>query len=347
MDGVATRGESVRFDLLDQANVKIGELHPSKTSIPTINNDTSRAIKRTLQGVTLLPDEEADVDTITNKLQPVWLLEDDSEWPLGIFMWGDATRTRGTYGLNMSATLVDQSFMVDQKIPESVSYVPGDRIDVALEAQAVLAGIDDVSVTPSTASIGGTGATWPAGDSRLKVMTDLCALAGYFDPYFDNDGTLICRPAVDPSTVDITLDYPEGAAASGRIIVATMSESDDLLTAPNRYIATSNAATASEVLAQFDIPADAPNSIERRGFVIPEMVSLSALDNNDAALAAAQARYAQGRTSYRWVEFDAVADPRHDTYDVVGYLGDRGRETSWSLQLTTGGLHHHSLRMVF
>lgn len=349
MDGVSQRAESVRFDLLDRTGTKIGQVHPDEKSQPSIQNDGTRTIKRTMQNMTLEPSDVAAIDTLNERLRVVWVFGNGDEYAVGGFMWGDASRTRNSWGIEMHATMVDRGFLVDQKVRNSTGYEAGRLVTDALMEQALLAGFTaaDIDITPSTTAIGATGYVAAPNTSRAQIMSDLCALTGYYDWYLSNADVLTCRPAVDSTVVAPTLNYNAGTTNSGRIIDTTISEADDLLSAPNTYIAIANVSANGEVVATYTIPDSAPNSVKNRGFVIPEIVELSALDGNDDALAAAKAKYEQGRTAYRWVDFEAVADPRHDTYDIVGYLGDTYREASWTLALATGGTMQHSLRRVY
>ena len=50
--------------------------------------------------------------------------------------------------------------------------------------------------------------------------------------------------------------------------------------------------------------------------------------------------------AFEWLTFTSTADPRHDTWDVVEAFGKRWLETSWSLELRSGGPMAHTMRRV-
>ena len=240
LDGTPARRESVRFDVLDTDLLKVGELNPDRrTSVPRISNSSDRSLKRSLSNFRLPPDQAADLDTLAARVRPVWVLQDGSEYPLGVFLFADASRSRFTYGLELTATLVDQLFILDQELEASLSYSTGTVITEALDELAAAAGIDARVVTPSTQALSYPVA-WKAGTSRLRAMSELCQMLSYSSPYFDNDGVLRIVAARNLATATPDFVYSEGDVSTGRVYANTIVETDDLLRAPNVYIVIDN-----------------------------------------------------------------------------------------------------------
>ena len=81
------RGISFRYDLLDYNEVKIGEL----TSLGgTLGLNSLAQIKR--QGNFKFKENELqDVDWLNDKVQPVFILNGEYEFPLGVFMISSPT----------------------------------------------------------------------------------------------------------------------------------------------------------------------------------------------------------------------------------------------------------------
>lgn len=347
LDGTAHRVETYRFDLLDAANNLIGQDIPVEADQPaTVTNDINRNIRRTLEGIRLSPSVLSDIDTLTERLMPVANV-DGTDRECGVFLFGDHRRSRFSWGDESQSTLVDQCAILDDPIEVSIGYAAGTSVTSALADIADQAGIVSVQIdmvaTTIEAPVG-----WAVGQAtRLQILTELCALAGLYSPYFSNTGVLVCRsaPALASATADFT--YGLGDATSGRVYDGTIDVRDDLLSAPNRYLAVSTDATEGEVSGYFDVPDSAPYSSANRGRTITTVIRAQGLADQGAAQAAAEAAYAQDSSTYQWVGFDAAPDPRHDTHDFVAFDGDLFREQGWKLTLAPGGPHHHDLRRVY
>lgn len=344
LDGVSRRSSTIRYDLLDATLTKIGELSPDRDAPPSITNNMNRTIKRVMEGMHLEPAEAADVDTISDRVRPVWVLSNGAEYNLGVFLWADASRLRFSYGLELEGSLVDQTLILDQALAFGYSLPKDTSITAALASLAQFAGFSgaEVEIASSGRTIGNPVA-WPVGTSMFSIMAELCGMIGFFSPYFNNDGVLVMEPATDLSAATADHVYESG----GRIIAGSMVESDDLLTAPNRYIVIGSGANDSEVYGTFDVPDAAPYSFVNRGFYVTDVWESQGITNTAQAEDAAAARYAQDGNTYRWVDFESTPDPRHDTFDVVQYLGDLYREQEWVLQLREGSAMRHSLRRIY
>ncbi len=124
-------------------------------------------------------------------------------------------------------------------------------------------------------------------------------------------------------------------------------ETDDLLTAPNRFIVISNVSSDSSapVTASFDVPASAPHSIQNRGFVVAQVEDLQVPDPTQAMAVAKNLALRQ--TIFEQVTLTTAPDPRHDSYNVVWWQGEPWLELSWSMALVEGGAMNHLLRKAY
>lgn len=353
LDGLPLRQETFRFDVLDQSLTKIGELAVDQA--PHITNDVNRPIRRTLDGLVVPPRSlherdsalyfAEDVDAILHRVRPMHLLPDGTANPLGIFLWANKTKRVRTFGEALRGNLVDQCLVLEQRLIYGVGY-QSTNITTALTAEAAAAGFTGTRVAIDVTTVAAAGANvWAAGrDTRLKVMEDLCLMAGFLVPYFDNDGILVCRSAPNLATATATVTYGPGS----RVVDDTIDESDDLLDAPNIYVAIDTAGQNGEVVGTFSVPASAPHSYANRGFYVPQFVDQQGLADVTAANAAAAAAYAQDSSTFKWRSFASPIDSRHDTFDIVeDENGDLWREQSWSMDLRAGGLMEHQLRGIY
>jgi hypothetical protein len=343
LEVVVTRAEKVRFDLVDRHDVLLGEIHPQATA--QISNDASQQIKRRLSNVMITADEYADINPLSDRVKPYWVLENDDELPLGVFLFADTASQRYTYGQTMTATLVDQGLVLTQELGATLGFTSGTTASEAITQTINAAGIYDADIGSSQFTLSSPNAyeAGRAGTTYSKVLEELCLKAGYHSPYFSNDGTLIIREATNLSTATASYDYIDG----GRIIAGTIVESNDLLNAPNRFLVIDTAATTGAVAYEYLIPETAPHSYESRGFYITKTVEAPGVGNVEQARSVAEAHYQQTPQAYETVGFLSPADPRHDTFDVVNYRGTNYLEIGWTLNLAPGGPMTHRATRVY
>lgn len=344
---VGERTDAIRFDLIDLAGTVIGnpDIEYAKASIQ-LSGDQS--IKRKLSGVTISPDAIDDVNPLTDRLRPMFVLENGSEFPLGVFLFADTSDRRLSYGLLRSGTLVDQGLITAQAQSYNVGVQSGTLVTDAIRTVAEAAGISTYSIDSSSAVVG-SDLVLPAGSSQTwqKSLDYLASIAGFLPPYFDNFGLLRARALPDLSVATADLVYGDGGVNSGRVVAGSIVESNDQLKAPNRYVVIDTSATNGAVVATYDLPSTAPHSIAKRGFVIPKFISAPGVGSVDQALVLAQTAATTEPNAYETVVFAGSADPRHDTFNVIGYRGNLYIESGWTLPLAAGAEHQHTIRRVY
>lgn len=344
MRGISQRASKIRWDLLDAANNVIGSVHPSSDQTPVMSVDTTRVVKRTLSQLWLPPDEADDVDVSSDRLKPWWVLENGAEFPLGIVLFADASRMISTAGSPMTGTMVDLNYVLNQAEGVPVSYFEGQDAAYALRLEWAAAGVESYIVEASDTVLQAP-MTWPADTTRFKRMQDISRLASFCDPYFDNTGVGRSRRLPDPLISEASLVYADGDLS--RVYADSIVQTDDFLSAPNRYICISTSASDVAVAGTYNVPAEAPYSAARRGFVVSApTIFIQGATSPVTCYAAAKAEAERAAASYRIMEFNAVPDPRHDVYDIVELFGDRYFEVGWSLPLLEGSEHRHTLRRV-
>jgi hypothetical protein len=350
--GVAQRSTSYSFELVDKDERRIGDLHPmAAEQTPTITHDSSRGVMRDMANFNLTPQDQAAVNTLTDRVRPSMLLEDGATFPLGVFLFLDASNPRYSYGSPLAASLVDKGILLDQPIEHSVSLAAGQMVRTLIVN--LLADIDIASTVEGSASVLANPLSWPAGVSRLRVISDLCTAGGFLPPFFNHAG--VCN-VVAPANLDeltgITghafaprtpvIDYADGS----NIYAASPVSTNDLLTAPNRYIVIGNDVNAQPVVGVYDVPAGAPYSAYARGFVVAKVIDQQGIANKAAADYAAKA-YGIAQQVHEYVTFAGPPDARHDGFSIVTFDGLRWLEQSWSLPLTAVGPMTHTLRRVY
>ncbi len=342
------------FELLDISHNPIGRLNALSSSSASISNNINRTVKRQLGGLVLPPTDTAAVNTLTDRVRPWHVDQAGVQRPLGIFLFADATRDRRTYSsvqfasvgsqLSLTGSLLDQLCTIDQATEKTTSYPPGYSVAVALQEQMERSSAIEWTIDPSTASI--RGSEWfvkPAGTSLLEVINALAELGGYYSLFFDNSGIGRLIQVPDLASSDVDFAYSEGST----VFANSISETDDILQAPNRYIVINNSMTDESVSGRWDIPSTSPNSIANRGFVVAKVIDAQGVESNDDATAMAKAAGQADYSTYAWANFDTVINPNHDTYNIVGWRGVKHREQAWSFDLSANGKQRHELRRIF
>ncbi len=343
MANLPSRSCGFRVDVLSSRLVPIGQLHAIRPGI-TVENNINRSVKRTMDGLAIARTEAVSLNYFSDRARPMWLLEDGTEYPLGVFLISDASTSRHSWGTSAELTFADQGLILQQLVDRSVGYPPGTSIrDAMLQVANDYLALPSVVVDTTDARLGNPVA-WAMGrDTWGKVLNDLADLAGFNSGWFDNWGTFTLRrapSASDDAPPDFDFDGPD------RVYADSIVESNATIESPNRYVVISTSSNESPVVGTWDVPAEAPHSFENRGFrvlSVTEKQGLSLQQANDAA----RVRGQQDADTYQWASFAAAPDPRHDTFNVVRWQGANWREQSWSLALEPGGEHRHELRRSY
>jgi hypothetical protein len=341
--GIGQRYSKIRFDLLDSIGSVIGIVHPDADRTPAIDVRTDATLKRVLRNLWVTPSEAIDIDLAADRVRPIWVFSDGSEWPLGTFIFADASTAWQSWGKPLTGSLVDHLLVLNQPSDVSVvSYPSGTNIADALEAEWRRSGLAEYRVEPCGTFLA-DALSWPIETKQLTRMIDLSKLGGFLDPYVDNYGVGQSRavPALTAETTDLVYDDNRDV---GRVYADTTVESEDLLRAPNRFMVVSTSGSAAPVVAFADVPASAPQSWARRGFRVVEVIRVNGVASVADAQVIADAAVASSGHTFRYAEFDSAPDPRHDVYDIVRWMGENFLELGWSLPLAEGSSHHHRLR---
>lgn len=322
------RSATFRFELLESISGRIEpDVNPISDRPATLEHDATRTVKRRLSGLTFDVDDSARIDPNRHSLRVSMLLRD--VWPLGTYQFADATYQRTSRGRRLNAICVDQGIELSEPLAETFSVAANKNVGDALREFLDVAGVTAYFVD-GTGHTAGSALTWPAGTPKTKVLSELASVGGYLEPWFTSRNVLRIKAVFDPAKVPVTFDYDDGP-----IIADTITESNDLLTAPNRFQVIDNSASADPIVGIYDIPSTAPHSHLNKGRYVVQSEQrqglLSVAQANDAALALGLQSAAT--ESY---EFSVLPDPRHESFDVTRYRGANWLELGWTLTLLEG-----------
>jgi hypothetical protein len=317
----------------------LGEIHPLRGA--QLTHDTTRTIKRQLT-LSLGAEDTATINSITDRITVTMVFPNGQEYPLGKYMFTDATRQKYTNGKLGQMAMNDEMFLVDQQSPTGVSGLSG-AIPRAVPAVItdVLAGLPITFTMEATALT--SSSSWGIGTSRGQMLEALALTGDYFSPWFDNTGIMRFIKSFDPASKIPEFDYDAGNQVTRSDIV----ETDDLLTAPNTFVVISNASSdlGSPVVGTASVPTTAPHSEANRGFQILSTQTLQITDFLQATQVAQN--LANRQTIFERVSLTTAPDPRHDSYNVIRWQGSLWLELAWSMALIEGGNMNHLLRKAY
>lgn len=375
---IGQRQASFSFDLIGIDGYRDPDpLTPLRDTSPAISHDTTRTVKRTMS-LALGVADTARFDPVYHRVE-VSMTVGGTTYPLGRYMAAD--RTRADFATNMtqgSVAFTDELAQVTVPLEKGFSapqsgnngaattgenivtlvrallgrfrlFDPHDAwggvgtvVPVVIETGGYIPVEIDIEPTPFLSTN-----AWRAGTTGGQVLEDLALTGDYWSPWMDNTGTFRMIRTFDPFTPSVIplSNWDDTRAA----IRGTVSYTDDLLTAPNRFVVISNKGAGTNALgaivATYDTPAGAPWSIENRGFVIPQITDAPV----DSAVAARALVRNIGRRAqvFERAQVSTPPDPRHDSYDVVIWKGSKWLELAWTLTLVEGAPMVHTLRKVY
>lgn len=337
-DGVGQRSYSFRFDLLDGVTGEpIVELKPIRAA--TLSHDTSQTTKRRLR-LPLGVEDTALVNPINNRVDVSMLTSDGQEWPLGRYVFTDYPRQQFTSGDLSVGQLTDEMITIDQQIENSIN---GYNRQSETVVQKVLEDFEyDIQMEASPFYL---TQSWGPGAYRGQILQAVALTGDYFSPWFGNDRKFHLIRAFEPANAEPTFNFDSG----NQVLRDGITHNNDALTAPNRFVVVgSNSGIgvgSTSVVGSANVPDSAPHSIRNRGFVIPSVVSLPV--NTPPQATAVARNLALRQVVADLVTLQTAIDPRHDSYDVILWQGEKWLEVAWSMSLTTNGVMTHQLRKSY
>lgn len=333
---VGQRSATYRFEVTNGVTgLSMGTVNPIR--IGNLSHDTTKAIKRELKLAFGVADMAA-INTLQDRISVFMVFGNGEEYPLGRYMFTDASRRVFTSGSLGNMILSDEMFLVDQPITAGINGV---GFGVSQVIQTVLAGLPiEWKLEPAPYVC---AESWGVGTNRGAILESLSISGNLFSPWFDNNGTLRFIETFNPADKIPDFNYDIG----NQVMRSAILETDDLLTAPNVFVVISNNAADSsqEVVARAQIPPNAPHSVVNRGFEIAEVVDLQL--SNVAQAQAVAIGLVNRQTIFERVSLTTAPDPRFDSYNVVYWQGDLWLDLAWELDLVEGAPMHHLLRRSY
>lgn len=346
-----TRTMRYRYDRLDSLNTFIESITQVVVGAKVSNNALAD-IKRTASFTVL---DRTAINWLRDRVRPWAVLAMPNggtvEWPLGTFLLSTPERVVSEAGVVMrEVKAYDQLLVLQQdKVTDRLAVAAGTAYTTAIAS--VVSGVGGIvaNIVPSALTLP-VALEWEPGTTKLRVLNDLLDALNYESAWFDEYGTLICRPYQSPTVRPSTYTYSDQAAS---VRTGEATQGLDLFEIPNKWVATVSEADRVVLSSTYtNVSPTSPTSTVNRGRTIVEV--LTEQDAADQATLDAKVARAAFEASqiYESVKFDTVVMPMHSNADVVTLnvpdLGVSAKysEQSWEMELQTGGRMSHQVRRV-
>jgi hypothetical protein len=345
-----TRRWSFRYELLDSANVKIGDL--SNVKAAKVDQNWLADIKRT---ATFTVAEVDYIDYLSDRIKPWAILHlppygpsDWVEWPLGVFVLSTPTRSitdaqhvhREVAGYDLLQVLADETIHPRQVVTAGTLYTT---------AIWILLGECCATVDWNTTAVP-VDIEWEPGTSKLKIINDLLGAINYESLSVDEDGLYQVRRYQPPSERAPEYTYADDHQG---LMLPDAEQTVDLFSVPNHWVRVHS--SPDRVALSSEYTNSDPGSLTstvRRGRTITDWATV-----NDVAdqltLDAMVARIAfEASQVYEVFTFKTGLNPLHSGNDVYRIIysplaiDDLYSEHSWSLSLRAGAAMTHRARRL-
>lgn len=338
-----------RFERLNAQNKLIGEIQ--HVADAEVSNNALADIKRTFS---FSVSDDQPINYLSDRIKPyagirmpdggyVW-------WSLGVFLMSSPSRPYRAGGLIMrDVDAYDQLLVLrDDKVTDRYTIAAGTNYITAINSLVSGLGFT-VNATPTTKTLP-VARDWDPGTSRLEILNELLTAVNYESAFFDEEGTLVCRPYKSPADRASEYTYVTGPYS---LIGGEVEQTIDLFAIPNKWTVVVSNADQTPISATYtNSSVSSPTSTVNRGRTIVDFRTEQDIADQ-ATLNAFVARLAfEASQVYEIIEFETPLMPVHQNGDVYS-LDIPGMdvlatysEHTWSLPLQVGAMMGHKIRRV-
>ena len=344
------RKVSYRYALLNKDDVKIGELKAQLGGSITLNSLAQ--IKRTAN-FTFSESELADVDWLNDRIRPIFILEmpngDKLEWALGTFLLSSPSRkyqnrvTRDVEAYDANVILVEDKFDNRYRIAAGTGYISA--INDILNS----AGIWKINIMPHAGTLS-TDREFEIGTSKLTVINQLLSEINYTSLWIDETGYAVAKPYVLPTDREAEYEYKTDSIS---IMQPDTVNEVDLFGVPNVWVVTASNPEKVPLVSRYinDSPASKTSTVSRNRRIVDFRELADIYDQATLDAYAQRIAYESSQIHDRML-FTTAVMPHHTYSDMLQIehskldVSDKYVETSWTLNLSSGGLQSHECRRV-
>lgn len=341
------REVSFRYDLLNHNETKIGELTSSGGSLGL---NSLAQIKRKGK-FNFKENEFKDIDWLNDKIQPVFILNNEAEFPLGVFMISSPNRQLKSKNIFREVECFDTSLiLLEDKFDTRYRIVQGTNYTTALTQIIGSAGIWKMNIPYIDAQLK-TDREFEIGTSKLEAVNALLQEINYTSIWVDELGNFTSSHYILPT--DRLVEYSYKNDEMSIIVPDSSMEEMDLFSVPNNFIiVATNPETPPLVSRYTNDNAGSPTSTVNRRRIIMDFREVDDIANQGILDEYVRRIAYEATNVYGKFIFDTAIMPHHSYMDALFCehtdLGvkDKYIETSWEMDLKAGGRMRHSARRV-
>lgn len=259
--------------LLDWGDCVVRRLDGVTGGNVTLSNSTRLRASGSLN----LTEACGDVDWMTQRARIEYTANGVS-WGLGVFLLSAPTRSYSEVGSTWSVDLSSPLAVPDADCVDSTFTVKAGSNLVGVAADILYeSGLEHLSVTPSTATAS-SDMIYDPGKSKLTIVNELLAAAGYWSAYPDGAGQIHLDPYTRPAARAVAYDFREGARS---IHLPEWEREQDMAAVPNKVVFVSQGSAEKAGLVGVAVNSDpsSPFSYPSRGrWVVETRTGVEAAD---------------------------------------------------------------------
>lgn len=341
-----TRRISFRYDLLNNNELKIGELDNTTGSV---SMDAEAIIKRTGR-FNIKENVAKEIDYLNDRIKPIMII-DGVEYPLGIYLMPSPERTKKIKSVfrKINAYDVTQVLMEDKITNRYYTKKGTEYIDV-INRLINSAGIARVDIIPTEAVVT-RDREFEIGTSKIDIVNDLLKEINYTSLYVDSVGVVTAKPYEHPATQSINHQYQTGLNAN---IVLDKTEDDfDVFNVPNVFVCYVSNPDNPPLVSRFinDNP-NSPVSTVRRHRNIVQVSTVKDIADQETLDAYVKRLAYDAANTHHVIKFETMNNPNHGYSDAILIKDDDLKinnkyiESGWEMNLSVGGTMKHTVNKV-
>lgn len=254
------------YELLDRSGVRLGRLDGVAVGSGTIARSAAATVKASAS--ITVQDTGQVTDWTQVRVQP-WIEVNGTAWPLGVFIPDVPADTYTGTGRTVEVALLDKATILDgDSFGVTYGVEKGTLVAAAVRQIIESTGEPATGIEDDGAALLTSVESEP-GASKLSIVNDLLAAAGYFSLHTSGHGSFRADPYVRPSQRPVLADFTDqdNAGVTG-LYVPNFTREQDVGAVPNRVRVVSQAGESDEALTAeaVNTDPDSPYSFDRLGY---------------------------------------------------------------------------------
>ncbi|MFF4467954.1 LamG domain-containing protein [Streptomyces sp. NPDC001599] len=269
------------------------------------------------------------------------------EWPQGVFLLTSPTRKANDTGVvTRDVDAYDQLLIYrDDVVTNRYAVAAGSKYTDAIEQ--LLGTSVDKNITRSALELP-TTMEWEPGTPKLSIINALLNAINYESLFFDEYGTAVARPYVQPADRESEHTY---ATDDRSVILPDAEQTLDLFDVPNSFTLVVSDPDRPPLTSTYvnNDPGSITSTVSRGRTIVKYMPEQTAPDQATLDTAARNAAFDASQI-YESITFTTGLMPIHSnadvytlTYNDLGISAKYG-EQSWSMVLEAGAKMKHTCR---